>query len=477
MDEGNRRGGPPRGDRRGPGGRRPVGDGPPTAGGHRGGSERVGPRSGSAGGPYRGPGGGRDGAPGDRSARPAGEGRARAEGKPAGVGSYRGSSERPAGGGSYRGGSERQAGSGSYRGSSERPARSDQRQASGARAPWAGAPARGPERDAERGPPRGQTRDAGRGPPRSGRRPGPAGPPRGPEPEARSYRHPDAESAQRPRIAEPVDTGAVLGPDAEGGNFEWREAQRRHELRIHGRAACLAVAADRFGAIRKLWHTRKRAAELGPLLSRLAAAQIGYREVDDEELTRIAGSEHHEGICLDIVRLPEGTVDDLRERLADETGPVLLLALAGVGNPHNLGAILRSAAHFGALAVLLPGDGSASLSGAVYRTAEGAAERVEIVRYLDPQQLRLRGFTVLATAADGQRALYAQPLPARTLLLLGAEGSGLDAASRAVADEVLAIPGSGRVESLNVAQAATVLAGEWWRAQRAGGSVGTAGDG
>lgn len=265
-----------------------------------------------------------------------------------------------------------------------------------------------------------------------------------------------------------IETGAVLGPDAEGESHEWREAQRRHELRIHGRAACLAVAADRFGAVRKLWHTRKRAGELGPLLSRLAAAKVGYREVDDEELTRIAGSEHHEGICLDIVRLPESTIDDLRERLADEEGPVLLLALAGVGNPHNLGAILRSAAHFGTLAVLLPADGSASLSGAVYRTAEGAAERVEIVRYSDPRQLRLRGFTVLATAADGQRALYAQPLPARAVLLLGAEGSGLDAASRAVADEVLAIPGSGLVESLNVAQAATVLAGEWWRAQRAG---------
>jgi RNA methyltransferase, TrmH family len=248
-------------------------------------------------------------------------------------------------------------------------------------------------------------------------------------------------------------------------------------LRIHGRAACLAVAADRFGAIRKLWHSRKRAGELGPLLSKLAAAKVGYREVDDEELTRVAGSEHHEGICLDIVRLPESTVDDLRERLADEAGPVLLLALAGVGNPHNLGAILRSAAHFGALAVLLPADGTASLSGAVYRTAEGAAERVEIVRYSEPRELRLRGFTVLATAADGQRPLYAQPLPARTLLLLGAEGSGLDAASRTVADEVLAIPGSGRVESLNVSQAATVLAGEWWRVQRAGARIRAAGDG
>lgn len=264
-----------------------------------------------------------------------------------------------------------------------------------------------------------------------------------------------------------VDRAAIPGQETAGAPNPWRQAQRRHELRIHGWAACLALAADRFGAIRKLWYTRRRAAELGPLLSKLAAAQIGYREVEEEELSRIAGSEHHEGICLDILRLPESTIDDLRERLAEEQGPVLLLALPGVGNPHNLGAILRSAAHFGALAVLLPADGSVSLSGAVYRTAEGAAERVEIVRYSDPQQLRLCGFTVLATAADGQRSLYAQPLPERTLLVLGAEGSGLDPQSRAVADAVLAIPGSGLVESLNVAQAATVLASEWWRLHRA----------
>lgn len=438
MDEGNRKGGPPHGDRRGSGDQRP-------GGGYRGSRERSRAPTGAAAGPYRGPGAGRGESGGGPGAGFGGESRPRSDAKPAGVGSYRGG--------------EPAAGSG------------ERKPASG-RTPWAGPAPRGESRGGERGPPR-RSVDPARGE----RRPRSGGPQRSPEAEPRSYRHPDAESARYPRRPDAIEAGAGLGPDAEGERHAWREAQRRHELRIHGRAACLAVAADRFGAIRKLWHTRKRAEELGPLLSKLAAAKVGYREVDDEELTRIAGSEHHEGICLDIVRLPESTLDDLRERLSEESGPVLLLALAGVGNPHNLGAILRSAAHFGALAVLLPADGSASLSGAVYRTAEGAAERVEIVRYSDPRQLRLRGFSVLATAADGQRALYAQPLPARAVLLLGAEGSGLDAASRAVADAVLAIPGSGLVESLNVAQAATVLAGEWWRVQRAGGSAGTADDG
>jgi len=242
-----------------------------------------------------------------------------------------------------------------------------------------------------------------------------------------------------------------------------RDAQRRREVRIYGRAACLAVAEDRFEAIRKLYCTRLRAREIGPLLARLAAAKIGFNEVEDADLERLTAAQHHEGLALDVLRKEQPSLPQLFASLARQTGPVCLIALEGVGNPHNFGAILRSAVHFGARAVLIPADSTLTLAGAVYRVAEGAAERVPVVRYEQLADLRAADFTLIATAAQGERSLYRDPLPARSIVVFGAEGGGLNRAALDSVDARFAIPGSGRVDSLNVAQSVAVVLGEWWR--------------
>jgi TrmH RNA methyltransferase len=246
-----------------------------------------------------------------------------------------------------------------------------------------------------------------------------------------------------------------------------RQEQRKREVRIYGRAACLAVAEDRFEAIRKLHCNLQRSKEMAPLLSRLAQARIGYNVVDDADLERLADSQHHEGIVLDIERMPQPSLQRLLDQLGRQSGPACLVALDGVGNPHNFGAILRSAVHFGARAVLVPSGSSLTLAGAVYRVAEGAAERVPVVRYDDLAQLKGHGFSLIATSGQGERRLYRDDLPARSVLLFGAEGHGLARPAMDLADARFQIPGSGRVESLNVAQAVAVVLGEWWRAARA----------
>ena len=237
-------------------------------------------------------------------------------------------------------------------------------------------------------------------------------------------------------------------------------------MRIYGRAACLAVAEDRFEAIRKLYCTRQRARELSPLLARLAAARVGFNEVEDEDLERLTASQHHEGVACDVLRLEQPSLTELLDSLARQTGPACLVALAGVGNPHNFGAILRSAVHFGARAVLIPADSSLTLAGAVYRVAEGAAERVPVVRFPELAALKAAGFELIATSGVGECQLYREPLPARSIMLFGAEGAGLSANAMELADARYAIPGSGRVDSLNVAQAVAVVLGEWWRGAR-----------
>jgi TrmH RNA methyltransferase len=138
-----------------------------------------------------------------------------------------------------------------------------------------------------------------------------------------------------------------------------------------------------------------------------------------------------------------------------------------VGNPHNVGAILRSAAHFGVSAILLPKHSNLTLSGAAARVAEGGAEVVPFVRLgredNSLSQLRGAGFSLVATVVRDGLPLFEAPIPERVVYVLGAEGEGMSSALAGLCDLRVSIPGSGKVESLNVAAATAVLLAEWAR--------------
>src|SRR5690606_4824933 len=131
-----------------------------------------------------------------------------------------------------------------------------------------------------------------------------------------------------------------------------QQGRRDAELRLYGLNAVLAVFARRPQAIRKLYLVESRIPQLQPLLKWCVANRVGYRMVDEGDLQRLAASAHHEGVVADVLREQPQPLSAWLRDLAD--GRHCLLWLDGVGNPHNLGAILRSAAHFGASAVLLP---------------------------------------------------------------------------------------------------------------------------
>lgn len=237
------------------------------------------------------------------------------------------------------------------------------------------------------------------------------------------------------------------------------------ELRLHGLHAVQAAFARRPEALRKLYLAEARIPALQPLLEWCVAHRIGYRVVGEEDLRRLAASAHHEGVVADMLREePVPLTAWLRDL---PPGPCCALWLDGVGNPHNLGAMLRSAAHFGAAAVLLPKTSTLALSGAAARVAEGGAEAVRFVRMGRPDnalaQLRGAGFALAATVVRGGADLFATPLPRRLVYVLGAEGEGMDAGLAAACDLRLSIPGTGAVESLNVAAATAVLLAAWAR--------------
>ena len=253
--------------------------------------------------------------------------------------------------------------------------------------------------------------------------------------------------------------------------------RREAELRLFGVNACRAVFERRPQAIRKIYITEQRINAFRPVLAACAANRVGYRVVGDEDLERLTQSTHHEGVVFDVLRPALLTLDELLERTPNEGGgsaiaasrPSLTLWLDGVGNPHNLGAVLRIAAHFGAAAVLVPRGGGAQLSGAACRVAEGGAEAVPLVVLDDPvaalRRLDRAGYGVFATVvrpepgADLNRTVF----PARCVVVFGAESAGTSAALLQAVPKHLYIPGTGDVESLNIATAAAVIVSEFRR--------------
>jgi TrmH RNA methyltransferase len=244
-------------------------------------------------------------------------------------------------------------------------------------------------------------------------------------------------------------------------------ARTRQELRLYGLNAVRAAFARRPQAIRKLYLAEARIPQLQPLLKWCVANRVGYRVVEEGDLQKLAASSHHEGVVADVLRAePQSLTQWLRELPG---GPQCALWLDGVGNPHNLGAILRAAAHFGVAAVLLPKTSTLALSGAAARVAEGGAEALPFVRMGREDnamaQLRGAGFALAATVVRGGADLFATALPQRLVYVLGAEGEGMDAGLASACDLRLSIPGSGAVESLNVAAATAVLLAEWSRSR------------
>ena len=220
-----------------------------------------------------------------------------------------------------------------------------------------------------------------------------------------------------------------------------------------------------------MYLTEARIPALKNVLAWCVKNRLGYNVVEEADLDKLTASRHHEGVCCDLTRSPPLDLGHLLAMVPEAPAPSLLLWLDGVGNPHNLGALLRSSAHFGVDGVIVPAQSGLEVSGAAARVAEGAAEVVPFVQVATAADalyaLQLHGYTLVATVPRAGASLYDTPLPARLALIFGAEGEGMSATLIAAAQQRLMIPGSGAIDSLNVAASVAVVLGEYWRQHRA----------
>jgi 23S rRNA (guanosine2251-2'-O)-methyltransferase len=145
--------------------------------------------------------------------------------------------------------------------------------------------------------------------------------------------------------------------------------------------------------------------------------------------------------------------------------PGALLVLGGLTDPHNVGAIIRSAAAFNFSAVLIPKTGQAPITGAVAKTSAGMIFRIPLVTIDSVEEtladLKQRDFTTYGLAADGSAVLGKEEFPTRTAFVVGNEGTGLSPEVRTACDKILSIHINPRTESLNAAAAAAVVMYEW----------------
>ncbi len=239
---------------------------------------------------------------------------------------------------------------------------------------------------------------------------------------------------------------------------------RRKPFRVAGWPAVAALFAQDPDRVERLYFDERFRADTGPFCARLAEQRKPYRMVPAAELEKIAGSAMHGGIVAEAQPRPVLAYDPAMARQWRAEGRRLLI-LDGVSNPHNLGAIIRTAAFFGIDRVLISDHkGQALPSEAAYRVAEGGFEYVDLYQAqgfaaalagLRPHYRTVGtalgdfpGLDALSPSADGRP----------TAFVMGNEEHGMPPESQSACEALVTIRGSGWVQSLNVSATTAILA-------------------
>lgn len=204
-------------------------------------------------------------------------------------------------------------------------------------------------------------------------------------------------------------------------------------------------------------------------LGRAAGAKV--RHAPRPKLDRLAGTDHHQGIVAVVADFRYAEVDELLSAAEASGRPALIVVLDGVEDPHNLGAVIRSAHALGAHGVVIPKDRAVGVTPAVAKASAGAVERCPVARVTNVSKtleaLKEAGIWSVALAADGEKPLGDVDLRGPVALVLGSEGEGLRPLVRRTCDLSAAIPMMGGFESLSVSASAAVALYEAARQRRA----------
>lgn len=256
-----------------------------------------------------------------------------------------------------------------------------------------------------------------------------------------------------PQRAEPSQGGPRRRPPSgDGGSGQgW----------LWGHHPVAAALGNPARTCRRLLVTAESAPALGALVAAMPEARRPRIEAADRAAIDrlLPPGAVHQGVALAVEPLPVPDLDDLLDCLP-AGAPATLVLLDQVTDPHNIGAVLRSAAAFGAAAVVLPDRHAPPVTGTLAKSASGAVEVVPLVRVVNLArtiaELQEAGFLCLGLAEEGQTELAAERPAERVAIALGAEGDGLRRLTRERCDRLVRLPTRPPIGSLNVSNAAAV---------------------
>lgn len=267
----------------------------------------------------------------------------------------------------------------------------------------------------------------------------------------------------RERAFEPRRTSAPPAPPQ----------RERDSVLVWGMHAVQAAWLNPKRRCYRLWVTEAAAAAFEPSITEardvLLLKRPDPKRVDRQELDRLTPpASVHQGIVLEMTALPEPSLHDIINR---DAPPDLLIMLDQVTDPHNVGAILRSAAAFGAGAVIMTERNAPTTTGVLAKAASGALEHVPQIHVVNLSRalddLKQAGYWSIGLAEEGEKDLGSLDLTGRTVIVLGAEGEGLRQLTRKKCDELARLPTGGAIGSLNVSNAAAVALYEVRRQKKA----------
>ena len=230
---------------------------------------------------------------------------------------------------------------------------------------------------------------------------------------------------------------------------------------IEGRNA--VIAALRAGtAIDKIYlATGETDKTLGHIASRARDAGVVVVEADRRKLDAMSRTHAHQGVIALAAVREYVSIQSILDSAAAKGEPPLLVVCDEISDPHNLGAILRTAECAGAHGVIIPKRRSAGLTAVVAKTSAGAVSYIPVARVANIpsllKDLKKQGVWVFGTAADGTTDLYTADLKGPAAIVIGSEGSGMTRLVSENCDFLVSIPMKGRISSLNASAAAAIL--------------------
>ena len=230
---------------------------------------------------------------------------------------------------------------------------------------------------------------------------------------------------------------------------------------IEGRNA--VIEALRAGAvIDKIYLARGETdSTLGHIASTARSKGIVVVEADRRKLDGMSRTHSHQGVIAVAAVREYATVEEILNRAREKGEPPLVVVCDELSDPHNLGAVIRTAEAAGAHGVIIPKRRSAGLTAVVGKTSAGAVSYLPVARVPNLpallKELKQEGLWVYGTAADGATALYQADLKGAAAIVIGSEGDGMGRLVREQCDFLVSIPMRGQVNSLNASDAAAVV--------------------